>query len=104
MTLITNLYIAICSSGCLHGNCTNPDSCTCDIGWTGDACNIGKAHVCILINASSDCKSYHKCTAICNIGCLHGNCTNPDTCTCDIGWTGDTCNIGIAQAYILNNA
>ena len=36
------ITIAICSSECLMGNCTEPDTCTCDPGWTGQTCNTGE--------------------------------------------------------------
>ena len=41
----SHMHTAICHSGCLHGNCIGPDSCTCDSGWTGDTCNTGKGYV-----------------------------------------------------------
>ena len=34
-------YIAHCLQGCQHGDCTDPNTCTCQSGWTGDSCNIG---------------------------------------------------------------
>ena len=36
------ISIAICSSGCLMGDCTEPDTCVCDPGWTGQTCNTGE--------------------------------------------------------------
>ena len=35
------LIVAICHSGCIHGECTDPENCTCDLGWTGFTCNTG---------------------------------------------------------------
>ena len=36
------ITIAICSPECLMGNCTEPDTCTCDPGWMGQMCNTGE--------------------------------------------------------------
>lgn len=34
---------AICSSPCLNGGtCSSPDTCACDVGWTGAQCETGK--------------------------------------------------------------
>lgn len=44
-----------------RGNCTSPNTCTCEKGWTGDDC----------------------LTPLCAQECLNGGvCTAPDTCTC----------------------
>ena len=41
--LVANyISIAICSSGCLMGDCTEPDTCVCDPGWTEQTCNTGE--------------------------------------------------------------
>ena len=35
------------------------------------------------------------CTALCVSTCQNGGtCTAPDTCTCDVGWTGVQCETG----------
>ena len=37
---------AICTSLCLNGGtCTAPDTCTCDVGWTGMQCETGGFHM-----------------------------------------------------------
>ena len=40
--IISFHYIAYCPQGCQYGDCTAPNTCTCQSGWTGDSCNIGK--------------------------------------------------------------
>ena len=42
------ISIAICSSECLMGDCTEPDTCVCDPGWTGQTCNTGEGYCMIL--------------------------------------------------------
>jgi hypothetical protein len=92
-----------------NGNCTAPDTCTCEKGWEG-----------------ADCK-----TPQCVQECFHGGrCTAPDTCTCEqwptafqdargrplfvrpdgdaqyTGWTGFDCNTPIcvqAAKWVLND-
>lgn len=92
-----------------NGNCTRPDTCTCEKGWTGTDCTV----------------------PMCIQECFHnGFCSAPDTCTCpqnptifidargvplfrkpdgdaqSTGWTGFDCNTPIcvqAAAWILND-
>ena len=35
-------FIAICTSPCIQGTCTSPDTCECNDGWTGAVCDTGK--------------------------------------------------------------
>ena len=91
------------------GNCTRPDTCTCEKGWTGADCTI----------------------PMCIQECFHGGyCSLPDTCTCPqtpttfvdargqplfvkpdgdaqyTGWTGFDCNTPIcvqAAQWVLNS-
>lgn len=34
--------IPVCSESCLHGTCVAPDTCKCETGYGGPACNISK--------------------------------------------------------------
>merc|ERR1711936_387954 len=60
----------ICQHDCEHGNCSGPDTCTCEVGWTSTNC--------------SHC--------ICLPGCDNGYCDLPFECRCNPGWTGMLCN------------
>ena len=77
-------FTAKCTEDCIHGTCTDPDTCTCENGWTGDTCD--------------------KCVAL--PGCEHGSCKGkPNSCQCDSGWQGHLCQEPIcAQGCNLNNA
>ena len=35
-------HIVYCDQSCEHGSCTGPNQCTCELGWTGKDCSIGK--------------------------------------------------------------
>jgi len=91
------------------GNCTHPDTCTCEKGWAGSDCSI----------------------PICAQECFNGGfCSAPDTCTCvtragafednrgqpyfrksdgnpqETGWTGFDCSVPIctqAERFVLND-
>ncbi|XP_061178287.1 uncharacterized protein LOC133186915 [Saccostrea echinata] len=63
---------------CHYGDCVRPDTCSCDPGWTGNACN----------------------QAMCDMPCTrHGMCTAPNTCTCENGWQGMTCEMPFAPGF-----
>lgn len=56
----------------------SPNKCSCDSGWTGNACD----------------------KAICEMPCTsHGNCTAPNTCSCEDGWQGMTCEMPFAPGF-----
>ena len=46
--LVHSLFIAVCNSGCINGTCNLPDTCECNDGWTGDACDEGM-HVLVAV-------------------------------------------------------
>ncbi|XP_055596067.1 protein draper-like [Uranotaenia lowii] len=56
--------IPVCSNGCHNGNCTAPETCTCNAGY---AMENGK------------------CTAQCS-NCANGNCVAPNVCECSAGF------------------
>ena len=99
---------AICQSGCLHGNCISPEICTCDAGWTGDACNTGKAYTENMLITICQCARHANvvvnCShaAICENGCVYGACIGPENCNCQTGWTGVTCNTGNVMMQICS--
>ena len=33
---------AVCSDGCVYGQCTSPGNCTCSTGYTGASCRTRK--------------------------------------------------------------
>lgn len=37
---IEDICIPVCSNGCLHGTCIEPEKCKCEVGYGGSACNI----------------------------------------------------------------
>lgn len=61
--------VPICSSPCVKGNCTAPDTCACDSGWSGADCS----------------------TPVCSPSCgANGFCDgrlSPPTCVCNATWT-----------------
>lgn len=107
---------AICSAGCVQGECSAPDVCTCHLaadgvspGWYGEDCSlcVQGAHTC---HDNASCSSVDgrlacecspgfagdgvtDCRPVCNFDCGHGTCTGPNTCTCQLGWTGPRCDI-----------
>ena len=50
-------YIAYCPQGCQYGDCTATNTCTCQSGWTGDSCNIGKISFNYIICNENTCNT-----------------------------------------------
>lgn len=93
-----------------HGHCVS-DACQCDLGWTGESCNIKQC--------DSRCNEHGQCkngTCLCVTGwngkhCTlegcpnscsnHGQCkqssNNQWACKCDSGWDGTDCSIQLEQ-------
>ncbi|XP_038115570.1 protein draper isoform X8 [Culex quinquefasciatus] len=42
-------------------------------------------------------KELNRCEPVCNPGCRHGKCIAPETCRCDQGYVGKSCNIIISD-------
>nr|XP_040567983.1 neurogenic locus protein delta-like [Lepeophtheirus salmonis] len=72
----------ICSQKCdlVHGKCTAPNTCTCEVGWESSNCN--------------------ECVRL--PGCLHGNCSKPYECRCKPGWKGTFCEEREFNSNIIN--
>ena len=62
--------VAVCPSGCRHGQCLRPGYCTCEEGWKGKSCD----------------------EATCRMRCVHGHCLYPNFCRCNAGWHGRRCD------------
>lgn len=45
--------VAVCESGCKHGECVGPDQCRCHAGYTGKTCNQG-INVCVCVNVKEE--------------------------------------------------
>jgi len=79
-TLVSRPYIT-CSQGCEHGTCVAADSCSCEAGWSGSACDVPT------------------CSDTCQNG---GDCVAPDTCDCDgTGFGGPTCDAAVCGPACL---
>ena len=90
----------VCDPGCVNGNCTAPNTCTCETGFNGTTC---LDPVCDPGCVNGNCTGPNTCTCetgfngttcldpVCDPGCVNGNCTAPNTCTCETGFNGTTC-------------
>ena len=68
------------ANSCLHGECVAPETCNCDAGWSGAACD----------------------QAICEPPCVNGRCVYPTVCVCTRGWTGPSCSDGLCWGGCLH--
>ena len=85
-------------------NCPDIDECSLGL----DDCSVNST--CINLNGSYTCscdtgyvsntsdaeeqgRSSKPCKPICHEPCVNGLCTAPDTCSCDLGWAGATCEV-----------
>ena len=101
-----------CNVRCVNGTYFDVDgTCSCDIGWSGAACDIRCNSVCRTCEQSDEnlCTSCFGnkigdlcefCLATwypnedCTVECVNGIYNNFDrTCSCDIGWSGAACDI-----------
>ena len=77
--------------GCYNnGTCVAPNTCVCAEGWTGPDCSVPVCTQTCSRDAdevpeidSNNLPRFTKGT---------GNCTLPDTCTCEVGWSGTDCS------------
>lgn len=93
--------LPVCDKGCVHGVCTQPDKCNCEVGWRGTDCNSciplpgcqhGKCHNESMTCHCDDGYTGGKCDRpICD-NCQNGVCVHPNVCLCDAGWQGDACD------------
>ena len=79
---------AICSGGCINGACTAPETCDCQPGYTGSACDV-EIDEC----ASDPCINGGTCSDLVNMF----------SCDCPSLFTGDTCETG-ASFIVLSRA
>ncbi|XP_040577619.1 uncharacterized protein [Lepeophtheirus salmonis] len=86
---------------CVHGNCTSPGVCHCEIGWRGPFCDV-----CVRFPGCQHgtCDKPYQCNCqpgyagvLCNEvecpeSCENGVCVRPNVCFCEPGWKGKNCN------------
>ena len=89
---------------CDHGHCVRPNTCACEVGWEGVACDRcvkmpgclhgscqNEAFQCIC-DGDNQWKGAACDVPICKDGCDHGYCKEPGECICEEGWRGELCN------------
>lgn len=89
-----------CDYECENGNCSGPDTCTCEVGWTSANCS---QCICLPGCQNGFCHLPFECKCrpgwtgmlcdkpMCKPGCAHGHCNAPGECVCHPGWTGENC-------------
>jgi LCCL domain len=110
--------------GCFNeGTCMAPNTCKCAEGWEGDDCSVP---ICWQATSNVTGDAFTPTTLIrsngVNVGsivnhppplpgdsyvqyrkCPHrGNCTRPNTCTCEKGWKGEDCKIPMCSQECFN--
>lgn len=55
----------------------------------------------LITDDAVDAETHEKCIPKCTQGCVRGRCTEPDTCTCDFGYTGLNCSIQVCVKSIF---
>lgn len=112
--------------GCFNGGtCVAPDTCRCAPGWEGDDCslpicyqtsgNVTSAPLSeiplTLLRSPLDVGQPLSSSAPLQPGdtfvqyfkCPHnGNCTHPNVCTCEKGWSGANCSVPLCAQECLN--
>jgi hypothetical protein len=84
---------------CVNGNCTLPNTCSRNQGWTGATCSSG-----MYSHYMSQYRYGHLCTysenffiifllAVCSSSCGNGYCSAPNSCTCNGNWAGANCDM-----------
>eukprot|EP00924_Labyrinthula_sp_SR-Ha-C_P014134 snap_masked-scaffold_77-processed-gene-0.38-mRNA-1 protein AED:0.12 eAED:0.12 QI:0/-1/0/1/-1/1/1/0/1936 len=88
--------------GCYNNStCVAPNTCRCADGWTGFDCSIPVCNESCsrkeeeVAATTTDAKKFFSRGT--------GNCTFPNTCTCEKGWRGKTCDIPICAQECNNN-
>ncbi|KAM0736175.1 Epidermal growth factor-like protein [Formica fusca] len=117
-TFFDPVCVPTCNHSCVHGKCTAPDVCTCNDGYslsmdgytckpvctlschTGSYCS--EPNHCACLNGYTNIiynglRILNKCKPVCENSCVNGECTAPDTCTCNNGYELDSDNIFVCK-------
>ena len=86
---------------------SNNRACQSSGQWSGNVPQCNRESYCFVtllytLWLCTACVFY--CAAICASPCQNGGtCTAPDTCTCDVGWTGMQCETGEPCTVVLTS-
>jgi len=117
--------IDVVERGCFNGGkCLSPNTCECAAGWEGHDCSVpicdrtvksnppiqgipttlirfGTPNLGLPAPAAPPAHSADELISFRQ--CLNnGNCTHPQTCTCEIGWSGPDCSIPLCAQECMN--
>lgn len=106
----------ICTTACVNGNCSAPNTCTCDYSlWNGTLCDIPVCTPTCLNGGNCSAPGVCDCNVtawngsycqnpICSPACLNGgNCSAPGVCDCDVtSWNGSYCQTPVCNSGCLN--